>query len=285
MTQTWNDDSGYPHLKLTPLGYVIALLRGIPLAILAFGGLLVLLLIRAIERPFFGLHRPWTPFVSTFVCRNALRVLQIPIETIGQPSEHRGAVVANHTSWLDIFALNSFKRIYFVSKEEVRNWPGIGWLARATGTLFIRRDPKLVQEQTQLFEARLLAGHRLLFFPEGTSTDGRRVLPFKTALFESFLTPTLKDEIWVQPVAVVYHAPPGKDPRFYGWWGDMSFGGHLMATLAVPRQGRIQVLYLDPIRVRDAAHRKDLARRCEGAIRSAFEAQISPASNTSGTAA
>ena len=96
-------------------------------------------------------------------------------------------VVANHASWLDIFALNAPQRIYFVSKDEVRDWPGIGWLARATGTVFIARKSREAGVQARLFETRMAAGHRLLFFPEGTSTDGRRVLPFKTTLFAAFL--------------------------------------------------------------------------------------------------
>jgi lyso-ornithine lipid O-acyltransferase len=140
----------------------------------------------------------------------------------------RGAVVANHSSWMDIFALNARKRVYFVSKAEVARWPGIGWLARATGTVFINRDPKEARAQQTVFEARLKAGHKLLFFPEGTSTDGQRILPFKSTLFGAFFAPDLRDILWVQPVTVIYTAPPGEDPRFYAWWGDMSFGGHLL---------------------------------------------------------
>jgi lyso-ornithine lipid O-acyltransferase len=96
--------------------------------------------------------------------------------------QHKGALVANHASWLDIFTLNACDRIYFVSKSEVAGWPGIGWLARATGTVFINRQGREAQMQKLLFEARLRAGHRLLFFPEGTSTDGQRVLDFKSTL-------------------------------------------------------------------------------------------------------
>ena len=86
----------------------------------------------------------------------------------------------------------------------------------ATGTVFIKRDPSQARQQTQVFQDRLLAGHRLLFFPEGTSTDGQRVLPFKPTLFQAFFAPGLRDEISIQPVSVIYHAPPGEEPRFYG---------------------------------------------------------------------
>jgi len=267
MTTTWHSDVPPSHPAISPLGWVVLVLRAVPLIVLVFGGLLVLLAIRLIEAPLFGLRRPVTPHITQFVCRNAFRILGIGLHVEGRPMTQRGAIVANHTSWLDIFTLNASKRIYFVSKSEVAGWPGIGWLARATGTVFIERNRARAVEQTKVFENRLLAGHKLLFFPEGTSTDGAQVLPFKTTLFQAFFTPDLRDEMAVQPVAVHYAAPVGADPRFYGWWGDMTFGAHLLATLAPARQGRVYVSYGAPLRVADYANRKALAQACEDAIR------------------
>ena len=178
-------------------------------------------------------------------------------------------MVANHSSWLDIFALNAEKRVYFVSKDEVASWPGIGWLAKATGTVFIRRDARQAAEQKRVFEELLSAGQKLLFFPEGTSTDGLRVLPFKPTLFAAFFAENLRDLLWVQPVTVVYHAPRGEEPRFYGWWGDMDFGAHLLKTLGASPQGRVEVWWHDPVKVSDFADRKVLARHCEAAVRAA----------------
>lgn len=266
---TWDDGSVPPKAPLGPLNIALIAVRAFLLAGLVFGSLLILLAVRLIEKPLFGLHRPWTPRITQFVCRNAFRVMQLNLRVSGAPMQHRGAVVANHSSWLDIFTLNASKRIYFVSKSEVARWPGIGWLAKATGTVFIERNRAKAREQTALFEARLLAGHKLLFFPEGTSTDGQQVLPFKSTLFQSFMTPALKDEIWVQPTAVVYHAPPQRDPRFYGWWGDMSFGSHLIDTLAPMRQGRVDVIYCDPLKVSHFPDRKVLAKACEEAVATA----------------
>ena len=267
MSTTWDSDQPPPERHLTPAGMLRVLLRGAALALLVFGGLLVLLLLRVIERPIFGLHRPITPHITQTVCRAAFWVLGMRFIRRGTPMEGRGAVVANHTSWLDIFALNAAKRIYFVSKSEVAGWPGIGWLARATGTVFIRRDRAEARTQTEVFRTRLLAGHKLLFFPEGTSTDGLQVLPFKTTLFEAFFDPALRDEIAVQPVSVIYHAPQGEDPRFYGWWGDMSFGAHLLTTLAAARQGAVEVVYHPPLQVAEYTGRKALAQRCEAIVR------------------
>lgn len=267
MSATWNEGDPPEPLSIDAFGWLLILLRASVLGGLVFGGLLILLLVRLIERPLCGLHRPVTPFITQFVCRNAFRVLGIGFSTHGNLMTQRGAVVANHTSWLDIFALNAKKRIYFVSKAEVAGWPGIGWLARATGTVFIERNPARAIEQTELFEARLMAGHKLLFFPEGTSTDGMRVLPFKTTLFQSFFGDHLRETCYIQPVSAVFHAPKGAEARFYGWWGDMEFGPHLLKTLASHRQGRVELTYHSPLRVSDFANRKALATECERVVR------------------
>ncbi|MCF1710256.1 1-acyl-sn-glycerol-3-phosphate acyltransferase [Tabrizicola sp. J26] len=249
------------------MGWVRVILRGGALAIVTYGCLLLLLLLRLIERPLFGLDRPWTPWITQFVCRSAMVILGIRLKVIGTPMQERGAVVANHASWLDIFTLNAVQRIYFVSKDDVAGWPGIGWLAKATGTVFIARKGSEAKAQQQLFEERLRAGHRLLFFPEGTSTDSLRVLPFKTTLFAAFFTHGLETVLSIQPVTVVYRAPEGADPRFYGWWGEMAFGPHLLAVLAAPRQGMAEVILHPPVPVDAFPDRKALAAHCERVIR------------------
>ncbi len=273
MALTWTSDLPEAR-RISPLGWIRAGLKGAALGTVVFSGLLILLLIRIPEKRVHGLHRPWTPWITQGVCRTAFWILGVTHRTRGARMSHPGAVVANHASWLDIFALNARKRVYFVSKAEVADWPGIGWLARATGTVFITRAAREAKDQRAVFEARLDAGHKLLFFPEGTSTDGRRVLPFKSTLFAAFFTPRLRELMWVQPVTVVYRAPPSEDPRFYGWWGEMGFGGHLLKILSAPRQGSVEVNYHSPVRVRDFADRKALARHCEAEVRTAFPAEL-----------
>ncbi len=256
-----------PHHKVGFAGWVRFILKALPLAILVFGCLALLLLVRLVERPIYGQRRPFTPYITQFVCRNALRIIGLKFSVEGKPLNGAGAVVANHSSWLDIFVLNASKRIYFVSKAEVASWPGIGWLARATGTVFIKRDPREAEAQVKMFRERLSLGHRLLFFPEGTSTDGRRVLPFKPTLFAAFLTPELKENLKIQPVSVVYRHAEGADVRQYGWWGDMDFGTHLVQTLSAAKQGSVTVVYHEPMRVADYDNRKVLAREAEAAVR------------------
>lgn len=255
-------------------GWLLVALRLPVLAVVVFGGLAVHLALRLFERPVFGLRRPITPFVTQAVCKGALAVLGLPLRISGTPMAGRGAVVANHVSWLDIFVLNAPQRIYFVSKSEVASWPGIGWLARATGTVFFRRDARDARLQKEIFEARLRAGHHLCFFPEGTSSDGVRLLPFKPTLFAAFFTHGLADILRIQPVSLTYIAPRGRDARFYGWWGDLSFGRHLVRVLAQPRQGRVELVFHDPVAVADFANRKVLARHCEDVIRAEIAARL-----------
>ena len=274
---TWDSAASPPvHPPLRLRDWLRVIRRGLPLALLVFGGLLILLLVRLVERPLQGTHRPWTPAITVTVCRLSLGLLGIGHRVRGQVMQQAGAIVANHVSWLDIFALNTTQRLYFVSKAEVAGWPGIGWLARATGTVFIRRDRAEARAQVALFKDRLDAGHRLLFFPEGTSSDGLQVLPFKPTLFAAFFADDLKPHMAIQPVTLRYHAPEGEDPRFYGWWGDMDFGPHLLFTLAAKRQGVIEVIAHDPVHVADYANRKALSAALELAVRSGLSSDRRP---------
>lgn len=265
---TWYSETVPEHLRPTPMGWVRVIVRAVPLIVLVFGGLLVLLALRLIEKPLFGARRPMTPHITQRVCRAAFVVLGMRFTTDGVPLQGAGAVVANHASWLDIFALNARKRIYFVSKSEVAGWPGIGWLARATGTVFIKRDRSALRDQIAVFQNRLAAGHKLLFFPEGTSSDGLQVLPFKPALFAAFFDPDLRPTLQMQAVSVIYTAPEGMDARFYGWWGDMDFGPHLISTLAAGSPGNVHVVYHPPVNVADFPDRKTLAKAMEDQVRS-----------------
>ncbi len=259
----------HPHRRLGLGDWLRVIWRGLPIGVLTYGGLAVLLIVRLVEAPLCGPNRPVTPRITQWVCRQALRLMRLPLTVHGTPMTRPGAVVANHSSWLDIFALNACQRVYFVAKSEVSGWPGIGWLARATGTVFITRKGVEAKVQQRLFEERLLAGHRLLFFPEGTSTDAVRVLPFKSSLFQAFFAPALAPVLHVQPVTVVFHAPQGQDPRHYGWWGEMDFASHLLQTLATARQGRVELTFHPEVPVDAFRDRKELAQYCERVIRTA----------------
>lgn len=269
MNPTWDSNDPIETPPISVIGWLRAVFRVCLLTLVIFGGLGVLLLVRLFERPLYGMDRPISPYITQAVCRLSLWIIGLAFLARGPRMKTRGAVVANHSTWLDILALNARKTVYFVSKSEVAGWPGIGLLARATGTVFIRRERKDAIHQRTVFEERLKHGHRLLFFPEGTSSDSIRVLPFKPTLFAAFFSDELVHAVHIQAVTVIYHAPEGQDARFYGWWGDMALGPHLLKVLAQRQQGKVELVYHDPVRVDSFPNRKSLASYLETQVRSA----------------
>ena len=214
--------------------------------------------------------------IVRLACRQALRVLGLAVTVRGAAMRREGGFVANHCCWLDVIVLNSVHHAYFVSKSEVRSWPFCGVIARAAGTVFIRRRPMDSLLQKLIFLDRLRQGHALLFFPEGTSTDGLRVLPFRSSLFAAFFDAGVRDRMWVQPVSLVYTAPEDRRADFYGWWGNASFAGHCAMILSAPRQGSVEVVFHEPLRVADHPDRKRLARVCRGRVNAAVNPSPAP---------
>lgn len=202
----------------------------------------------------------------------ALPTLGLRFVMVGTPMAGGGAFVANHSSWIDIVALQRAAAPFLVSKAEVRAWPGIGLIGRAIGTMFIDRRPAEARRQEAALHARLARGDRMALFPEGTSSDGRRILPFKSALFGVFLAPALDGVVAVQPVTIAYRPRPGLPASFYGWWGEMDFATHLGDVLARSTGGTVTVTFHPALPLADHPDRKSLARAAETAVRSAFPA-------------
>jgi lyso-ornithine lipid O-acyltransferase len=205
----------------------------------------------------------------------ALRSLGLRFEMEGAPLRTGGALVANHASWIDIVALQRAAAPFLVSKAEVRAWPGIGFIGRAIGTMFIDRRPAEARRQEAELHARLARGDRMAIFPEGTSSDGRRILPFKSSLFGVFLAPGL-DGIAVQPVTIVYRTQPGLPASFYGWWGEMDFASHIREVLARSTGGSVTLTFHPALPLAELSDRKALARAAEAAVRSAFDVACPP---------
>ncbi|ARO14657.1 1-acyl-sn-glycerol-3-phosphate acyltransferase [Ketogulonicigenium robustum] len=269
---TWQPER-QPHIPVPDgWGYFRAARRAVPLLIGIGLLLLLLLLVRLVERPLVGERRTVTLWIKQQGCRWALFCMGIGLDRVGADSAQAGAVVANHSSWLDIFVLGAAAPVTFVSKAEVATWPLIGPLAKATGTVFITRDSREAAEQVAMMRDRFAAGQRLLFFPEGTSTDGQRVLPFRTTLFAAICAAEQSLPIAVQPVSVRYAAPVGADPLLYGWFGSMGFAAHFLAVLAQKRQGRVRVLFQPALPVTAQSDRKTLAAQSEAAVRAGLSA-------------
>lgn len=262
---TWVSDTPPPEPGLGGArGWLRILLRGLPGLLVLAPGLALLLALRGAERLVAHRGRPLSGWVTVGVCRVVLALFGLRVTRHGAPMPGPGVILANHSSWLDIFVLNAAAPVTFVSKAEVARWPGIGWLARGTGTIFVERTRRAARDQVAELQARAGGPVPLVLFPEGTSTDGRRVLPFKPTL----LAASLAARTPVQPVSVSYHAPSGADPRFYGWWGEMAFGPHLLGVLAAARQGHVEVRYHNPIATDGGLSRKVLAAQAEETVRS-----------------
>lgn len=137
-----------------------------------------------------------------------LLILRVQVERHGPLPQAPALLVSNHVSWLDIPVIGSLTHSNFLSKDDVRRWPVIGWLAAAAGTLFIRRGAGEAGSIARRIASHLEADGLLTLFPEGTTTDGREVRPFFPRLFSA----AIETEAPVVPVALRYHVDGGFDP-------------------------------------------------------------------------
>ncbi|HXI51368.1 MAG TPA: lysophospholipid acyltransferase family protein [Candidatus Saccharimonadales bacterium] len=203
-------------------------------------------------------------------CRRVLRIMDVKIQTKG-PIPVRGLMVSNHLSYVDILLISAITPSVFIAKNEVKRWPVFGWFAQLSGTLFVRRSrrsdvARLNRELHQLLDTNLL----VVLFPEGTSSDGSQVLPFKSSLLEPI---TRLD----QPVTVAfiqYSLPEGNAGEDVCYWGDMTLAPHLLNLFS--KEG--VTAHVSFTRLEHAAHsRKELARSLHSHVLRLKEAGAEPA--------
>ncbi|NTU76238.1 MAG: 1-acyl-sn-glycerol-3-phosphate acyltransferase [Alphaproteobacteria bacterium] len=179
--------------------------------------------------------------------------------------------VANHTSYLDISVLGSLIAGTFIAKSEVASWPLFGLMARLQNSVFIERRAARAALQREGLTARLQEGCSLCLFPEGTSTDGTQILPFKSSLFSLAEKGIPGGEpLRVQPVTIVCTAIAGIDIRragsfYYAWYGDMTLVPHLWRALCVP-SFTVDVVFHPPATIKEFPGRKILAEHCQRVI-------------------
>ncbi|MCC6785217.1 MAG: 1-acyl-sn-glycerol-3-phosphate acyltransferase [Planctomycetes bacterium] len=165
--------------------------------------------------------------------RSVLRILCVRVQVDGEIGGGGGLLVANHLSYLDVPVFASLLPVSILSKSDVASWPVLGWLARAIGIQFVVREDK---RALPLVAARLhdevRRGHDVLFFPEGTSSSGASVLPFRPAL----LAPAAEARLPVRHAAIRYATPPGCPAASLAvcWWGTMTFLPHALGVLRLP---------------------------------------------------
>jgi 1-acyl-sn-glycerol-3-phosphate acyltransferase len=202
-------------------------------------------------------------------------LLRIRIRIVGEPVRNRAVLfVSNHVSWADILVIGSIAPIAFVSKSEVRNWPLVGTTARLQRTVFVDRSRRhQTGDAIAEMVKRLASGVSVLLFAEGTSSDGNRVLPFRSALIGAVKEAGSRAEagILIQPMSICYTAlhgvPMGRQHRpLVAWYGDLDFLPHIKAFIA---RGAIDavVSYGDPIAADGSTDRKMMTKQLEGAVR------------------
>lgn len=169
--------------------------------------------------------------------RRILACLRVEVSVFGSVPAH-GLIAANHISYLDIIVFSSVTGCSFVSKSEIASWPFIGCIARLTGTVFVDRSRRSQTHPLQLQMQELLkAGRCLVLFPEGTSSDGRQVLPFRSSLFEAPVAASCP----IIAACLSYDLPEGEgDPaQEIGYWGDMTLFPQFIKLLAKTRVNAI----------------------------------------------
>lgn len=216
-----------------------------------------------------------------FYHRVCCRILGIEVVVKGQPASDAGPVlfIANHSSYLDIPVLSTIVPVSFIAKSEVNGWPVFGLLARLQRTVFVDRNARhKADEQRDSIQGRLQAGDSLVLFPEGTSSDGNRTLPFKTALFAVASTRIGERPLTVQPVSVTATHLDGIPlgyvwRQLYAWYGDMELPPHLWRMVRAGRL-RIVVEFHTAQSLDTAGTRKALADICWQSVAQGVERAI-----------
>lgn len=219
--------------------------------------------------------------------RVACRVLGLRIHVNGHVGSGRPLMIAaNHASWLDILVLSAVADVAFIAKSEVRTWPVFSTLARLQATIFIEReDRRKTGNQVSEIAARMAAGEIVVLFPEGTTSDGNRILPVKSSLFgaaASALPAAPEGVVYIQPVSVAYtraHGLPlGRLHRPLATWpGDVELMPHLKTFL---KNGALdaEVTFCEPIAFSASSNRKAASRAVEQELADALNASLrSPA--------
>lgn len=226
------------------------------------------------------LRRPWSRNLPAFYHRSCCRILGFRVSTVGAPTRLRPALFAsNHVSYTDITVLGSLILGSFVAKSEVAGWPLFGWLAKLQRTVFVDRRVRSTVLQRDAMTARLAAGDALILFPEGTSGDGNRVLPFKSALFSAAEKMHGVAPLTVQPVSLAYTRldgiPLGRLLRpYFAWCGNAELAPHLWNMIGL---GTVEIVveFHPPTSFADCGSRKALANYCHGRIAGGMAAALS----------
>ena len=195
-------------------------------------------------------------------------LIGLKIEVIGSPSPAVPTLfVSNHVSYLDIEVLSSLMPVSFVAKSEVATWPFFSWLAKLQRSVFVERRVGATRASREDMLRRLDVGDNLMLFAEGTSSDGTRVLPFRSALLAAAELRREDRPIVVQPVCIAYRRldgiPMGRYWRpLFAWFGDMNLTPHLWQAVCLG-EASVVVVFGDCTDIAQHGDRKRLAEHCQ----------------------
>ena len=200
----------------------------------------------------------------------ALWFCGIRLETHGELANSANVFAVNHVSWIDIIAIQSRINVVFVAKSEVKHWPIFGFLAGLADTLFFDRRVMAAKNQQKYLLNCIRKGNKICFFPEGTSSDGSEVLPFKSTLFQVFINSdsSNSESFWLQPITLFFQAEKQYPKDFYAWWNEMNLASHMFKVLALSRSGKLHLYFHEPINTFCELDRKILSSQVESVIRS-----------------
>jgi 1-acyl-sn-glycerol-3-phosphate acyltransferase len=211
--------------------------------------------------------------------RVLLRLFNVRVIERGKPpGDAATLVLANHVSWLDIPVIGSLHPLSFIAKSEIEGWPVVGLFAKLQRSVFIdRQRRKATAEVNDALAHRLVKGEVIVLFAEGTTSDGTRLLPFRSSLVGAAQTALMHDSVervLLQPLAITYTRRHGlpvtrRDRPFIAWYGDMDLAPHLkMFVQATPLD--VVVTWGEPIPFNGS--RKGATALAEAEVRKALRA-------------
>jgi lyso-ornithine lipid O-acyltransferase len=222
------------------------------------------------------LHLPGWGFIASNYYRVLCSLLRIRVRTSGEPVRSRAVLfLSNHVSWADIVVVGSVTPVAFIAKREVAEWPLVGITAKMQRTVFIDRARRYqTGDAVAEIIKRLASGVSVVLFAEGTSSDGNRVLPFRSALLgavEEAANRGGTDNLLIQPMSICYTGqqgiPMGRQHRpLVAWYGDLDFIPHIKTFI---EHGAVDALlsYGEPVPADGTTDRKAMTKRLEGTVR------------------
>ncbi len=267
-------------------GWTMRMLANLRASVLLAVFLAVTLPLMLVQYVLVGLGLPQAKTLPGFYHRLVCRILGVRVHVTGHVDADRPVLlVANHISWLDMSALSSVAPVCFVAKSEVRKWPFFSQLAKLQRSVFVDRTRRtLVKNQAGEIAERLAKGDNIVLFAEGTSSDGNRVLPFRSSLFSAAsFSPEAANvkslDIVVQTVVIAYthlHGLPilRHERPLIAFYGDMGMMSHVWNVLKSGGPLDVTISIGDPVPLASLRGRKELAAFSEAHIRREYIEQL-----------